>query len=239
MNVDGYGLEEAKLYDDMSDYNKGHRKIHKQFLVDTLEYLDFKPKRFLDLGCGTGYFSEVIYDVFPNSDGTLVDASIEMLQIAQRKFLGKRNKKKYIEAFFQDLDWTELGKFDLVFSALAIHHLEDEQKWKLFADIHKYLNDGGVFILFDLFKSENEQSNELLEYLACKDCQRRLVEGEGVYLEEFEVNKIIQEDRRIRQIEGDKEACYKDQIDNLKKLEFGSITTIFQEARFAGTVAFK
>ena len=40
-------------------------------------------------------------------------------------------------------------KYDLIISALAIHHLEDDKKANLYQYVYDALNDGGVFINAD------------------------------------------------------------------------------------------
>ena len=49
----------------------------------------------------------------------------------------------------------------MVISGLAIHHLDDEAKKKLFKTIHKLLNDGGLFINADQVLGENDFSEAL------------------------------------------------------------------------------
>lgn len=239
MSVKGYELEEATAYDDLSDYNKGNREMHKQFLNDFLLFLDSTPSSFLDLGCGTGVFAEEFFNLFPSINGTMLDGSSYMLKIARQRFMGKRLNKTFINERFEEIDWSNIGEIDVVFSALAIHHIEDHEKWKLFQNIHHTIAEGGVFILFDQFVTESDYSNRLLEYMACKDCQRRLVKNTGFEAEEFEINKLIEKDREVKRLEGDKESLFALQIEKLKEVGFKNVTTIFQEARFAGTVAFK
>ncbi|MFT7032012.1 MAG: tRNA (cmo5U34)-methyltransferase [Cyclobacteriaceae bacterium] len=239
MLVHGYNLKEALMYDDLSKHNKGNRSMHKQFLTDFLQFLKIKPESFLDLGCGTGFFTEIFYDQFPNIGGKLVDASPYMLKFSKQRFMGRNVRKEFINKRFENINWSQIGKVDIIFSALAIHHLDDDQKWELFKNIYENIAPGGVFVLFDLFKTSNDESNQLLEYLACKDCQRRLIEDVGIEMKEFELDQLIEKDREVRNIEGDKESLLEIELAKLNEVGFKNITTIFQEARFAGIVGFK
>ena len=79
-------------------------------------------KRVLDIGAGTGLFSQFIYDLNPHLRFTLIDLSGQMLEVARERFDGEDNFE-YIE-----LDFSRdalPGKYDLIISGLAIHHLED------------------------------------------------------------------------------------------------------------------
>lgn len=237
-----YSPERTAVYDQNSQLDKGNREVHKSMVEDVLSFLSRRPSSFLDLGCGTGYFSEVFYQAFPEASGTLLDGSGEMLEEARARFGGRPLKADYQKALFQD--WPaepDTRQYDVIFSALAIHHLEDEQKWRLFGRIFDKLTPGGVFILYDIFRLENPRSQALLEYLACKDMQKRFMAELDicVEVEELSVERIIANDRRMRQAEGDKEACLEEILNRLTATGFGNVTTFLQEARFAGIVCFK
>ena len=50
--------------------------------------------------------------------------------------------------------------FDVVVSGLAIHHLDDNRKAAIFAEIHTMLAPGGVFVNLDLVSSETDGLHE-------------------------------------------------------------------------------
>eukprot|EP01037_Dinobryon_pediforme_P014787 gene14787-14919_t len=103
-------------------------------------------KSVLDIGAGTGLFSQFIYQQNPDLHFTLMDISGEMLSVAKERFAGLPNFE-YLESDFSN---TVISKnYDLIISALAIHHLEDEQKVFLYANIYQALNPGGIFINAD------------------------------------------------------------------------------------------
>ena len=70
------------------------------------------------------------------------------MQIAKERFLGLENVN------FEVLDYS-LGlpeqEFDAVISALSIHHLENDEKDKLFKNIYDKLPSGGIFVNYDQF----------------------------------------------------------------------------------------
>src|SRR5476649_276371 len=97
----------------------------------------------LDIGAGTGLLSAYILADLPLAKITLSDRSESMLTIAKQRFKNNANIRYNINDFnapFID------GSYDVIASALAIHHLIDEEKKKLFCKIYKALNPGGVFI---------------------------------------------------------------------------------------------
>jgi len=77
----------------------------------------------------------------------LVDASAEMLEAA-REVLAEDRVEQVIVSRLEDA--LPDGPFDLVVSALAIHHLESDGKRLLFRRIAEALGPGGRFVLADV-----------------------------------------------------------------------------------------
>src|SRR6202000_867668 len=72
----------------------------------------------------------------------LLDGSAEMLREAG-ELLGDRGTRVHVADMAQGLP---PGPFDAVISALAIHHLEDQDKRALFSRVHAALRPGGLFV---------------------------------------------------------------------------------------------
>lgn len=108
-------------------------------------------RRVLDLGAGTGLMSAFVRTRCPQAEFTLADISVQMLAKAQERFRGLPNVH-FIE---QDLarlapdDRLPENGFDLIVSALAIHHLDNPQKQTLFRQIARLLAPRGRFINAD------------------------------------------------------------------------------------------
>jgi len=120
-------------------------------IVRSMEYCS-KQENILDIGAGTGLLTSFVYSLYPNSNYTVVDISEEMLQQAKRRFNNQQNFQ-YIIADYTNYIFT--NKFDVVVSALSIHHLEHDEKRQLYANIFGILNSGGVFINGDQFISRS------------------------------------------------------------------------------------
>ena len=113
------------------------------------------PRRILDLGAGTGLLSMYYYRHFPRAEYVLADVAEAMLEVARRRFAGMPNVK------FETADYTRGlpgGDFDLIVSALSVHHLETEQKAELFSRIHERLPEGGCFVNYDQFCADTPEA---------------------------------------------------------------------------------
>ena len=105
-----------------------------------------KNPAILDIGAGTGLLSALMLEKFPGATFTLLDISDNMLNVARERFAGRDN----IRYVVSDYSRTDLeGPFDIVCSALSIHHLTTADKRKLFEKIFSALKPGGMFVNAD------------------------------------------------------------------------------------------
>ena len=99
--------------------------------------------RALDLGAGTGLLAGLVRGVFPTMRLDLVDIAPGMLEQARERFAGQADVRffvaDYATAAFE-------GPYDLILSALSIHHLDDRAKRDLFTRVLAALRPGGLFV---------------------------------------------------------------------------------------------
>ncbi|XEC93428.1 class I SAM-dependent methyltransferase [Paenibacillus tarimensis] len=100
----------------------------------------------LDLGAGTGLLSSLLLQKYPEARLTLIDISEKMLQIAKARFKGNTNVKYILDDYTK---FNSNGKFDIIVSALSIHHLSDPDKRELYKNTFLNLKKNGVFINAD------------------------------------------------------------------------------------------
>lgn len=107
-----------------------------------------EPRQIVDLGAGTGLLTYFWYQQYPDSKYMLVDIADDMLHVARKRFAGMENISYQRENYMYKLPDIF---FDIVISALSIHHLEDKDKGRLFARIYDCLPNGGLFVNYDQF----------------------------------------------------------------------------------------
>jgi len=98
--------------------------------------------RVLDLGTGTGETARGVLALHPDATLVGVDASAEMVALASETLPTADVRVGRLE------DPLPPGPFDLVTSALAVHHLSDKQE--LFVRIADVLAPEGRFVLADV-----------------------------------------------------------------------------------------
>jgi tRNA (cmo5U34)-methyltransferase len=108
----------------------------------------------LDIGAGTGLLSAMLLEAYPRAALTLMDISEEMLGVAGKRFAGRES----IRFIVGDYREAELGgPYDIIASALSIHHLGREEKEGLYRRIFRALGEGGVFVNADEAAGETEE----------------------------------------------------------------------------------
>ncbi len=116
------------------------------------EVLPEHPERVLDLGCGDGRLAALVLEHRPRVSQVVgVDSSPPMLERAGRRFEGDDR----VELVPGDLGdpITGLGRFDLIVSGFAIHHLDDARKQALYGEVATQLRPGGLFANLEVVAS--------------------------------------------------------------------------------------
>ena len=170
----------------------------------------------LDLGAGTGLMSSFMLRKYPNARLTLIDISGQMLETARSRFAQTPNV-----AFIVD-DYTHFvseNEFDIVVSALSIHHLDDAGKKLVYKNAFRNLRRGGVFVNADQVLG----STAYLESLYKSDWKRK-VETSGLPKEDilaaYERTKL------------DHMSTLDDQLAWLKEIGFSDVDCVYKYYNF-------
>ena len=109
----------------------------------------------LELGVGTGETARRVRALHPAARWTAIDASAPMLERARAVLPEADLRLGRLE------DALPEGPFDLVVSALAVHHLHSESKRDLFRRVAAVLRPGGCFVLGDVVVPERPEDAQI------------------------------------------------------------------------------
>jgi tRNA (cmo5U34)-methyltransferase len=115
---------------------------------ETLAATGVGAKSVLELGTGTGETARRVLDRHPDAQLIGIDASPGMVNVARDSLPSDR--VKLLVGRLEDP--LPEGSFDLVVSALVVHHLEGTCKADLFRRIARRLDPAGRFVLADVVK---------------------------------------------------------------------------------------
>ena len=114
----------------------------------------------LDIGAGTGLLTAFLFDKYPKSNYTLIDIADEMIDQAKKRFIRQPNFT-YITADYVNYNFEK--KYNIIVSALSIHHLEDNEKAQLYKNIFNCLDENGIFVNGDQFLSRSPFVESLIQ----------------------------------------------------------------------------
>lgn len=176
-----------------------------------------KMPAILDLGAGTGLLSSLLLRKYPEASITLIDLSEKMLDVAKLRLQSYPNVNYIVDDYTY---YKAQEQYDIIVSALSIHHLSDDQKYELYQNSYVNLKDSGVFINADQVLG----ATTYLDGLYKSDWKNK-VEASGLYVEEiasaYERTKL------------DKMSNLEDQLKSLKSIGFSNVDCIYKYYNFA------
>ena len=206
------------------DYDRARRQLVPNFddfygaVFDSLTFEEDRPLRVLDLGAGTGLLSAMVAERFPNARITLTDISEEMLEVSRRRFSADPTCFD-----FRAMDYAGeegWGEYEIIVSALSIHHLEDSDKRRIFRKAYESLLPGGAFINADQVLGAKPEIEE-----RCHEYWLRQARGSSVA--EADLNAALE---RMKE---DKSATLASQLVWLIEAGFNPVDCVYKDHQFA------
>lgn len=211
----------AQDYDAQREYIIPEMRQYYGAAVWAMETVSPKPA-ILDVGAGTGLLSAFLLEKFPDARLTLMDISENMLDMARLRF-ASRPGTEYIVC---DYSRSELGgPFDLICSALSIHHLAPGDKQRLFRRIFAALNPGGMFVNADQAEGETPYFT------------RRYLDYWNDFLRSGPMTEAQHAEILMRRDTLDRNEKVSDQLAWLKEAGFSDVDVVYRNRTFIVTVA--
>jgi SAM-dependent methyltransferase len=157
-----YCLEDKKETTRLEEQNS-----HALYSIsDELNKVNFSGiHKVLDAGCGSGFVTRSLLDLFPDLDITGIDYGIDRVEDARKIAKEEGKNAKFLEASLYKLPFKD-GEFDMVISRFVFHHLDDHQK--AMDELYRVVKPGGQVVIIDsdgILFNFYTKSNELMSLL--------------------------------------------------------------------------
>mgnify|MGYP005835234165 CR=1 FL=1 len=166
------GTESTHAVMDAEEYDRLIRAVvpvQPFLLAAIIDYLPLRPKRVLELGCGTGVLTAMVRQECPGAEITGIDLSPEMLCMAAAK-----PELRRVRLLAQDLrDAWPVGRYDAIVTSLCLHHVSREDRFAVVRRALGALSPGGRFICGDIFRAEDAREEEMQREIWCRGMKRR------------------------------------------------------------------
>jgi tRNA (cmo5U34)-methyltransferase len=138
---------------------------HRRFMSRLLPFGDQDEFTFLDLGAGTGAQTLAILEMYPRSTAIMADFSAEMMRAGAEQMQPFGARYRYIEFDMTTGQWPDEipAELDAIVTSMCVHHLTDERKQGLFAEILGHLVPGGWYFNYDPVKAPDPVAGAVWE----------------------------------------------------------------------------
>lgn len=145
-----------------------------------------KTPRVLDLGCGNGHTLSVLKAEFPDLEGTGVEYSPDLLEIA----LGRNIQGiKFIHGDIRNLNLNE--SFDIIITErVLVNLLSPRQQHKATQEIKKVMNEHSWYLMIESFHQEWRNLNEIREEVKLDPIK---ISKHNLYLKNKLIRKMLNE----------------------------------------------
>ena len=228
--------ENASGYDAAATHIHPHYEEIQAKILDCLQFLG-PDSLLVDAGGGSGRFIEEFLIKFPTARAILVDQSESFLDLAEKRLQPYGNRAICHLARLQD-NWCGIvEQANAIVSMSAIHHLDRDEKRKLFERSYSVLAPGGVFLNGDEVRPTDDSA-----YLKqCKAWAAHMHEvmDQGLVPESMRIALLEWEKRNVHQFGQPRSSgddCHETlevQCGYLGDVGFGSVTVPWREDMWA------
>ena len=148
-----------------------------------------KPRRILDLGCGTGSSTIMLKQAFPEAEVTGLDLSPQMLTVAQHKAKRLNLTIAWQQGLAEATNFSD-REFDLISVAFLFHETPVSISQAVLQECHRLLQPEGQIIILDGNQLRLRHASWLIKLFREPYSQAYAAESVDAWLESTEFTRI-------------------------------------------------
>jgi tRNA (cmo5U34)-methyltransferase len=180
--IDAYDLpQRVAAYDADMALMHPNRAVMVEAALALLPPPDSVSPVAVDLGVGTGYFTQRFLERYPGGSVVAIDGAAAMVDLARARLGRAAGRVEFRVADFRDLDRLSLkdSAAEVVFSSYALHHLEREDKLNVVRACLGLLRPGGWFLNADLIVAPSAEIEARIQQLRVDSIVARAAAAAG------------------------------------------------------------
>lgn len=156
--------DDSRLYKQLASIAVPARAEQIATILTLLPFEQNQVFRIAELAAGEGQLSYAILSAFPNAQVIALDYSETMRQTTSQRLM--KFADRVTVDFFEmssSVWYSQVMGVDAVVSSLCLHHLENDEKRILFAEMAQRLSTNGVLLIADLVAPQRDEVRHLFE----------------------------------------------------------------------------
>jgi len=185
-----WSAEQIKSFEFMQNLGVPRKDEMLKVMIDVLSLQKAKP-RLLEIGGGSGTFTEMILKKYSKAHLVFLDGSSAMISKAKRKLNKCKGHITFLQRDINQPNWYKgIGEsFDAIVSSWCLHYLADDRRDPFFKEINSFLRPSGVFLYSCSVQPENKKFLRLynkLESFRVKEFLKR----QGIELTDDQIKEM-------------------------------------------------
>ncbi len=234
-SIDAYNLRKrVAAYDADMDIMHPNRSKMVQIALEVLPFESDARLVGLDLGIGTGCFTERFLEAFPQAKVHALDGAKTMVDLAKTRLGVQGRLVSFHVGDFRDLGqlFASVETFDVVFSSYALHHLTRDEKASVVREAVSLLRPGGWFVNADIIAADTTGAEKRIQEIRVNGIVERARGADPRFGDHEGTRRFLDE---LEAKEGDQPLTLTDDLEVLRDAGLRDVAVYWLEYREAVT----
>jgi len=222
--------QRVESYDADMELMHPNRSKMVQVALEVLPFPKTAALHAIDLGMGTGYFTERFLNHFPNSQVLGIDGAQTMIDLASERLRSLASRVQFVTGDFRSLQQLAggAGTADVVFSAYALHHLNRPDKEAVLRQVVELLAPEGWFVNADLIIADSPEVESRVQQLRVAGIVERAGGSDNRFVDSASTRRFLDD---LEANEGDQPLTLAEDLDVLRSSGLKNVSTFWLEYR--------